>query len=64
MREIKDMREAPPTIYHVSTERNMGWPNLGDPHGDGVPIVLSERESRSQGEGKQVKTVKTAGRKA
>jgi hypothetical protein len=28
----------------------MGLPNGGDPYGDGIPIVLGERESRLQGE--------------
>jgi len=38
-------------VYRV---RNMGSPHGGDPYGDGDPIVVSERESRSQGEGGQV----------
>ena len=54
MREIKDMREAPPPIDAVSTVRNTGWPSSREAQGDGGPIVLSERESRLQGEVEQV----------
>ena len=34
--------------------RNSGWPTGGDAYGHGVPIVLSERESRLHGEVGQV----------
>jgi hypothetical protein len=39
---------------HVQLDRNSGSPKRGDPHGDGVSIVLGERESRLHGEGRQV----------
>jgi len=52
----KGANETPTEVYDVSCGRNMGWPTWGDPQGDGIPIVLRERESRLHrevGEGDQ-----------
>jgi hypothetical protein len=38
---------------YVQHQRNVGWPNGREPHGHGVPVVVSGRESRPQGEGGQ-----------
>jgi hypothetical protein len=42
--------KTPTEVFDVLCARNMGLPNGGDPYGDGIPIVVSERESRLQGE--------------
>jgi hypothetical protein len=48
--------------YQVKGTRDR--PSGGDPHGDGVPIVVSGRESRPHGEGGQVASLASAGRYA
>jgi hypothetical protein len=49
-RGIKGMNGVPTTIYDVHHARKAGLPKRGDLYGDGIPIVVSERESRLQGE--------------
>ena len=56
----KGMSGEPKSLY-VSRWRNMGSPKGREPYGDGVFVVVAgvtprrgERESRSQGEGRQV----------
>ena len=47
----KVVNDPPTTVYDVHQVRNTGSPTQGDLHGDGFPIVVSERESRLQGKG-------------
>ena len=61
MNNGKGINVVPKVIYYVCQIRNMGWPKRREPHGHGVSIVVvgltphqGERESRSQGEGRQV----------
>ena len=39
---------------YVQHPRNVGWPKGREPYGDGVPIVVRDRESRLHGEVEQV----------
>jgi hypothetical protein len=41
------------TVYDVQHARNSGSPTSREAYGDGAFVVLSERESRLHGEGKQ-----------
>ena len=54
MNSGKGMNGTPKAIYYVWQTRNMGLPKWREPYGNGVLIVLSERESRLQGEAGQV----------
>jgi hypothetical protein len=45
------MSGVPTAIEDVHHARKAGWPKRGDPQGHGIPIVVSERESRLHGEG-------------
>jgi hypothetical protein len=61
MRNEKDMSRVPKSVWYVSLARKTGLPKWGDPEGDGASIVVvgvttyqGKRESRLQGEGRQV----------
>ena len=54
------MNDLPKTIYDVHHGRNTGSPTRREAQGDGVLVVVSERESRLQGEGEQVETGKAS----
>ena len=56
----KGMSGVPTVIYDVYHGRNMGWPTGREPYGHGASVVVSERESLLQGEGKQVEGWKQA----
>ncbi len=66
-RSDKGMKGASKSVYHVSCDRNAGWPTGRETYcrGHGVPIVVDgvtpiqgERESRLQGKEGQVGTPK------
>jgi hypothetical protein len=40
---------------NVQHHRNAGWPKGRESQGHGVFVVVGDRESRSQGEGRQVR---------
>src|SRR4051794_34626430 len=48
------MSRRPKSCYYVRPRRNSRSPQGREPHGDGVPIVVRVRESRTHGEGGQV----------
>ena len=48
------MSGRPKSCYHVRYRRNSRSPKGREPHGDGVPIVVRVRESRTHGEAGQV----------
>src|SRR3954469_7446597 len=48
------MSRGPKSSYHVRPRRNSRSPQGREPHGDGAPIVVRVRESRTHGEGGQV----------
>src|SRR4051794_8059953 len=48
------MRGPPPSRSDVQHRGNAGSPTGREPYGDGAPVVVRGRESRSQGEGEQV----------
>src|SRR5215212_6882478 len=48
------MGGPPPSRSHVQHRGNAGSPTGREPYGDGAPVVVGGRESRSQGEGEQV----------
>ena len=50
----KVMNGQPKSRYHVTFQRSLGLPTGGDPYGNGVSIVVRERENRSHGEVRQV----------
>jgi hypothetical protein len=52
MKGFKD-KQAPLSTKRL-TSGNAGSPKRGNPHGDGVPIVVGVRENLVQGEGEQV----------
>ena len=52
---LKDTKWAPKPSCHVNRGRNARWPKRGDPHGHGASVVVSGRESRPHGEGRQVR---------
>ena len=54
---LKDMKRAPTAVLNVNRVRNARLPKRGDPHGNGVSVVVSGRESRLQGEGGQASQV-------
>ena len=56
---LKVTNWAPTTVLNVVRARNAGSPTGGDPHGDGVPVVVRGRESRPHGEGGQVSEIAT-----
>lgn len=49
---------------HVSGRRNAGWPTGREPQGHGVGIVVCGQESCLHGEGRQVTSIRKAGRYA
>jgi len=58
---IQGMSRLPTSRYDVSYRKNMGWPVDREVYGHGVVVVvvgvtshLGERESRLQGEARQV----------
>jgi hypothetical protein len=53
MRSFKGMSGLPKWCCNVRCWRNTGSPKSREVHGDGVPIVVSDRERRSHGEGEQ-----------
>ncbi len=56
---LKVTNGAPATVLNVVRARNAGSPTGGDPHGDGVPVIVRGRESRPHGEGGQVSEIAT-----
>ena len=50
----KEADKAPPSREYVRLLENVGSPTGCEPYGDGASIVVSGRESRLQGEGRQV----------
>lgn len=52
---LKVTNWAPTAILNVHQARNAGLPTGRESYGNGVPIVVRGRESRSHGEGEQVK---------
>ena len=56
---LKVTNRAPATVLNVVRARNAGSPTGGDPHGDGVPVIVRGRESRPHGEGGQVSEIAT-----
>ena len=56
---LKVTNWAPTTVLNVVRARNAGSPTGGNPHGDGVPVVVRGRESRPHGEGGQVSEIAT-----
>jgi hypothetical protein len=54
VRDDKGMSGAPKSSYYELGQRNVGLPTGGDPYGNGVPIVVRDKESLLHGEGGQV----------
>jgi len=54
MSPFKGTNETPTSRYYVRMRGTAGSPTGRESYGDGVPIVVRERESRSHGEGGQV----------
>jgi group II intron reverse transcriptase/maturase len=52
------MHNLPNMVYNVRRARKAGWPTRRESHGHGASIVVSERESRLQGEVRQVEDTK------
>ena len=54
MRHLKEANKGPTQTYHVQLARNSGSPKGRESYGDGDPVVVSDGESPSHGEGGQV----------
>ena len=51
---LKDTKGAPTAVLNVNRVRNARWPTSREAQGNGVSVVVRGRESRLQGEGRQV----------
>ena len=57
----KVVKRAPKPRYDVSYHENAGLPKGRESYGNGVAVVVRERESRLHGEGRQATTMQRLG---